>query len=76
MDVDTDRLDDAVLALLWFNRQVTGVAWKGFDWGALARLHERGVISDPARKAKSVVLSEEAMIDGERLFEKLFLSRQ
>ena len=31
-DVDTDRVDQTILALLWLNLKVTGAAWKGFDW--------------------------------------------
>ncbi|WP_309243354.1 DUF6429 family protein [Caballeronia sp. CLC5] len=70
--IDTDRIDEAVLALLWLNRSTTGTAWKGFDWSAMDRLHERGLISDPARKAKSVHLTDEGMAEAERLFNALF----
>ncbi len=71
-DIDTDRIDEAVLALLWLNLSTTGTAWKGFDWNAMDRLHERGLISDPARKAKSVHLTDEGMAEAERLFNALF----
>lgn len=71
-DIDTDRIDEAVLALLWLNLSTTGTAWKGFDWNAMDRLHERGLISDPARKAKSVYLTDEGMAEAERLFNALF----
>ncbi len=43
-------------------------AWKGFDWDTMDRLHEKGYISNPMTKAKSVALSE----DGARLAEELF----
>jgi len=46
--------------------------WKSFDWEALNRLHQRGYISDPIGKAKSVVLTEEGLQEAERLFKKLF----
>jgi len=69
MDIDTDRIDDAVLALLWLGLHEDGRVWKSFDWEAMNRLHEKGFISDPVGKAKSVVLSE----DGERRSEQLFL---
>jgi hypothetical protein len=36
------------------------------------RLHEKGLISDPVGKAKSVLLSELGLQESERLFEKLF----
>lgn len=72
MDVDKDRIDEAVLALLWLNLNATGTAWKGFDWSAMDRLHDRDLISQPARKAKSVYLTAEGMAEGERLFHMLF----
>jgi len=74
-DIDTGRIDEAVLALLWLNLSATGTAWKGFDWSAMNRLHERGLISDPARKAKSVWLTGEGMAEAERLFAGLFSRR-
>lgn len=74
-DMDTDRIDKAVLALLWLNLSATGTAWKGFDWKAMDRLHERGLISDPARKARSVYLTDEGAAEAERLFNALFARR-
>ena len=51
-------------------------AWKGFDWGAMDRLHEKGFISNPAGKAKSVVFTEEGLREAERLFRELFAARR
>ena len=31
MDIDTDRIDDAVLALLWLGLHDNGRVWKSFD---------------------------------------------
>ena len=72
MDVDTDRIDDAVLALLLLGRHDKIRAWKGFDWEAMNRLHEKGMISDPVGKAKSVVFTEAGLKQAEVLFEQLF----
>lgn len=36
------------------------------------RLHEKGYISDPKSKAKSVVLSEEGLVRSRELFEHIF----
>lgn len=72
MDIERDRIDEAVLALLWLNLDATGMAWKGFDWQAMDRLHERGLISNPVGKSKSVRLTEEGVIEGKRLFGALF----
>jgi len=47
-------------------------AWKSFDWDTLVRLHEKGLISDPKSKAKSVAMSEEAVKLSESLFKKHF----
>jgi hypothetical protein len=30
--IDTDRIDEAVLALLWLGFHDDSRAWKGFDW--------------------------------------------
>ncbi|MFN2443780.1 MAG: DUF6429 family protein, partial [Thermoanaerobaculia bacterium] len=47
-------------------------AWKGFDWGAMNRLHEKGLISDPVGKAKSVSFTEDGLAEAERLAGELF----
>jgi hypothetical protein len=39
MDIDTDRIDDAVLALMWLGFHNGARAWKPFDWDAMDRLH-------------------------------------
>ena len=35
------------------------------------RLHQKGLISNPAHRAKSVVLSDEGLAEAERLAERL-----
>ncbi|MDR3438137.1 DUF6429 family protein [Telmatospirillum sp.] len=72
MDFDTDRIDDAVLALLFLTLDQDGRAWKSFDWNAMNRLHEQGYILDPVNKAKSVVVTEEGARRAEGLCRKLF----
>ncbi|MFQ3896599.1 DUF6429 family protein [Sphingobium sp. R-7] len=74
-DVDTDRVDQTILALLWLNLKVTGAAWKGLDWEAMERLHGRGLISNPVGKARSVELSPEGLEEARRLFDELFSCR-
>ncbi len=73
MNINTDAIDEAVLALLCLTLHDGNRAWKGFDWDTLNRLHERGLIDDPVNKAKSVVLTEEGLRESERLFEKYFM---
>jgi Domain of unknown function (DUF6429) len=75
MEIDTDRIDEAVLALLLLGLHDGCRVWKGFDWDAMSRLHEKGFISDPVGKAKSVVLTEEGQREAERLFETMFARR-
>jgi hypothetical protein len=72
MDGDTDKIDDAVLALLLLGLHDGARAWKGFDWDAMDRLHQKGFIGNPAGKAKSVVLTQEGLARSEALFTKLF----
>jgi hypothetical protein len=72
MTVDTDKIDEAVLALLFLTLHDGWRAWKGFDWDALDRLHEKGMIADPANKAKSVVFTEEGLKRAEELFDAMF----
>lgn len=76
--VDTDRIDEAVLALLFLGicerDRFTGLAraWKGFDWAAMERLYQKGLIHNPVGKAKSVYFTEEGLQRAERLFHELF----
>ena len=72
MDIDTNKIDEAVLALLHLTLHDGSRAWKGFDWEAMNRLHEKGFISNPVGKAKSVVLTERGLRESERSFHKLF----
>ena len=72
MQLDPDRIDQAVLALLYLGLHDGTRAWKSFDWDAMSRLHEKGFISDPVGKAKSVVFTEEGLRESERLLYELF----
>jgi hypothetical protein len=72
MQLDTDKIDDAVLALLYLGLHDDVRAWKGFDWDSMNRLHEQGFISDPRSKAKSVVFTEEGLARAKVLLEKNF----
>jgi hypothetical protein len=71
-DIDADRIDDAGLALLLLGLHDGMRAWKGFDWDALDRLHQKGFISNPVGKAKSVVFTEQGLERAETLFDKMF----
>jgi len=78
MEIDTDKIDDMVLALL----HLTSLeehgdvrAWKGHNWDSLNRLHEKGMISDPRTKAKSVILSDTGAERSKELF-KIFFEKK
>jgi hypothetical protein len=77
MDYDKDKVDEFTLALLylvtWERQEGLGArVWKGFDWDTMDRLHEKGLISDPKSKAKSVVIGEEGYQKAKELFWKHF----
>jgi hypothetical protein len=72
MEIDKDRIDDAVLGLLWLTLHGERRAWKGHDWDALSRLYEHGLINDPVNKAKSVVFTEKGLARAEETFRALF----
>ncbi|WP_126228606.1 DUF6429 family protein [Burkholderia ambifaria] len=73
MTIDPQAVDDAVLALLQLTLHDGNRAWKTFDWEALNRLHERGLIGDPVNKTKSTILTDEGLRESERLFRRLFV---
>lgn len=72
MAIDEDKIDESILALLYLTLHDGCRAWKSFDWDAMNRLHEKGLIGNPVGKAKSVVFTEEGLKESERLFQKLF----
>lgn len=39
------------------------------------RLHDKGLITDPKSKAKSVLFTEEGLVESQRLFKMLFSRR-
>src|SRR5712691_8188780 len=72
MELDTNKIDDAVLALLYLGLHDGARVWKGFDWEVMNRLHEQGYITDPRGKAQSVVFTEEGYERAKRLLKELF----
>ena len=72
MEFDDSKVDEAALALLYLTIHEENRAWKSIDWEVMDRLHQRGFISDPKAKAKSVVLTEEGLSLSKQLAHKLF----
>jgi hypothetical protein len=79
VDYSEEKVDEYTLALLFLvtherHEGFGARAWKGFDWDTMNRLHEKGFISNPVSKAKSVVVTEEGYTKSKRLFEKYFMA--
>ncbi len=78
MEYDKDKVDDVTLALMYlvtfkFDNDLPGFStWKSFDWDTLNRLYEKGFISDPKNKNKSVRMTKEAYEKAEALFDEMF----
>jgi hypothetical protein len=75
MKIDTDKVDEMLLAIMYLTTFEYGGAirsWKGYDWESLHRLHEKGMISDPRGKAKSVAFSEEGAKRSKEQFQRFF----
>ena len=72
MAINTDKIDDAALALLYLTLHDDCRAWKGFDWDVLGRLHDKGMIDDPVGKVKSVAFTEAGLRRAKALFEGMF----
>lgn len=72
MEADDDKVDAAILGLLWLTVHDGRRAWKGFEWDALDRLHRKGLIDAPANRNKSVVLTDEGLCRSEEFFRALF----
>ncbi|MBB3543527.1 DUF6429 family protein [Rhizobium sp. BK399] len=73
MTVDEDKIDDAVLALMWLTLHDERRAWKSFDWAVTDRLYSKGLIHDPVNKSKSVFLTEEGLERSRELFRLMFM---
>jgi hypothetical protein len=74
-DLKTEEIDEAVLALLYLNAfDDHGLtrAWKTFDWDAMDRLYEKGLIDNPKSKAKSVPLTPTGVTLARESFQKRF----
>lgn len=72
MKLNEQRVDESVLAVLWLTLHDEIRVWKTIDWEVMDRLHEKGFISNPASRAKSVVLTEEGLAEAKRAARKLF----
>jgi len=72
MSLNTDKIDDTALALLYLTLHDDCRAWKGMDWDVLGRLHDKGMIHDPVGKVKSVIFTQEGLRRAKTLFAEMF----
>jgi len=70
MAFNEERAGDLVLALMHLTLHDDCRAWKSYDWDVMNSLHERGLISDPRSKAKSVVLTDEGLARSREMYAK------
>jgi hypothetical protein len=80
MEFDTDKIDEDVLALLYLTafqekKDWPWRAWKSHDWDVMDRLCEKGFISDPKSKSKSVALTDEGYERAKKLFEAKYAKK-
>lgn len=65
MKLDNDKLDAAALAILSLTLHDGRRVWKQVDWAVTDRLYEKGLIENPAGRAKSLVLTDEGLAKAE-----------
>ena len=70
MAFNRERAGDLVLALMQLTLHEERRAWKSFDWDVMNDLFERGFITDPRRKAKSVLLTDEGLARSREMYVK------
>ena len=75
MEIDQEKVDEAVIALLYLTLHDDFRAWKSFDWETLNSLHEKGLINDPVNKTKSIVFTKLGLQKSEELFKQLFTKK-
>lgn len=71
--VDWNRVDDMALAIMYLTLHDECRVWKGVDWDITDRLHDKGLISNPRSKAKSVIMTDEAIERARQIFSEAFV---
>lgn len=71
-EFDTEKLDDAALAILSLTLHDDNRVWRGLDWAITDRLHAKGLIADPVGKAKSLALTDDGLARAEAVLAAMF----
>jgi hypothetical protein len=72
MTLDTDKIDDAALAILSLTLHEGDRVWKAIDWQITDRLFEKGLIYDPKNKGKSLSLTPEGIAQARAILAREF----
>jgi Domain of unknown function (DUF6429) len=72
MNIDNNKVDEAVPAVLYLTLHDQHRAWKRIDWDAMDRLHQKGLIENPVGKQKSVTFTGEGLRKAEHCYARLF----
>lgn len=68
MAYNRDRAGEFALALMYLTLHDGARVWKGYAWDVLDHLFDRGWITDPKSRAKSVLLTDDGRARAEALF--------
>ena len=74
-ELDDEKIFEAAIALLSLSRERHEFGyrvWKGLDWDVMDALYEKGWISNPVGKQKSVALTEEGLKRADECLVKYF----
>lgn len=55
MEIDTEKIDEAVLALLYLTLHDDVRAWKSVDWDAMNRLYAKGLHREGVARIRALV---------------------
>ncbi len=72
LKMDEDKIDDAAIAILGLTLHDERRVWKTIDWAITQRLWEKGLISDPTGKSKSILLTDKGMTLARAKLSELF----
>lgn len=72
MELDDDKLDAAALALLSLTLHDGRRVWKGIDWAITDRLYQKGLIENPVGRAKSLVLTDDGLVEAKAVLAGMF----
>lgn len=73
MELDNDKLDAATLAILSLTLHDSRRVWKGIYWSITDRLYEKGLIENPTRRAKSLLLTDQGLAKAEAALADMFV---